>query len=168
MKKAFTGILLIFAAINAFSMSFSLQVIQRDTPTEDVIESSYLVEQTVLDYFFDRGCIVSSNAIIVSKNDEADDKNALRHSFVEAKVGCMDLIIHLNLYFNIKESTNPEAVLLSNLKGASWEIVSLETGKRIAHGEGKPGAVTEKNNNSYGIESFAKDIAKNIQTALAN
>ncbi len=167
MKKALFAIAFVFAIFSASAKSFSLQVVQKNTPGDEVFDSSYVVEQAILDYFYDRGMIVSNGAVLVSKNDVAADKTEIRRSMIEAKIGSMDLFVKLELNYSVLDSANPTAVLLSNIKGADMEIVSLSQNKVIASGTFTPPATTDLNNNRLGVESFAKDIANEMQAQFA-
>ena len=126
MKKALLAAALTFSLFAANAKSFSLQVVQRNTPGDQVFDSSFVVEQTILDHFFDRGMIVSNNSILVSKDDAVKEKTDLRRSMMEARIGCMDLFVKLDLNYSVLDSANPTAILLSNIKSADMEIVSLK------------------------------------------
>ena len=167
MKKLLLTFVFSIACFCAFSKSFSLQVVQKNTPGDQVFDASFVVEQTILDHFFDRGMIVSNNSVLISKNDAAQDKTDLRRSMIEAKIGCMDLFVKLCLNYSVLDSANPTAVLLSNIKSADLEIVSLEENKTICKGKFTPPALTDLNNNRSGVEDFAADIANKIQAELA-
>ncbi|MBO7123361.1 MAG: hypothetical protein J6V90_08790 [Treponema sp.] len=167
MKKLLLTFVFSVASFCAFSKSFSLQVVQKNTPGDQVFDASFVVEQTILDHFFDRGMIVSNNSVLISKNDAAQDKTDLRRSMIEAKIGCMDLFVKLSLNYSVLDSANPTAVLLSNIKSADLEIVSLEENKTICKGKFTPPALTDLNNNRSGVEDFAADIANKIQAELA-
>ena len=168
MKKAFAALALFFFVFCANAKSFSLQLVQKNTPGDDVFDSSYVVEQTIMDYFFERGMIVTNGAVLVSKNDAADDKTKIRRSMLDAKIGSMDLFVRLDLNYSVLESSNPTAVLLSNIKSADLQIISLSQNKVLASGKFTPPAATDKNNNRIGVESFANDIANKIQAEFAN
>lgn len=167
MKRTFFAFLLLCASFAAGAKSISLQVIQRNTGGDGVFDTSYVVEQTIMDYFFEHGMIVSSNQVIVSNRDEAAEKNELRRSLIEAKTGCMDLFITVCLNFALADSTNPSAVLLSNINDAELAILSLETTETVATGTYSPKVVPNKNDNRGGVESFATDIAADIHTRLS-
>ena len=167
MKKILLAIVFSFAVFSAGANSFSLQVVQKNTPGDNVFDSSYVVEQTILDYFFERGMIVSNGSILVSKDDSADDKTALRKAMIEAKVGSMDLFVKLELNYSVLDSANPTAILLSNIKNAGIEIVSLSKNKVLARGNFTPPATNDLNNNRIGVETFAKDIAIKMQEEFA-
>ena len=167
MKKALFAFVFAFSVFSASAKSFSLQVVQKNTPGDDVFDSSYVVEQTILDYFFERGMIVTNGSVLVSKNDVAKDKTDLRRSMMEARIGSMDLFVQLDLNYSVLDSANPTAVLLSNIKSADVQIVSLSQNKVIASGKFTPPATTDLNNNRVGVESFANDIAIKLQAEFA-
>lgn len=167
MKRTFFAFLLLCASFAAGAKSFSLQVIQRNTGGDSVFDTSYVVEQAIMDYFFEHGMIISSNQVIVSKRDDASEKKELRRSLIEAKSGCMDLFVKLYLNFALEDSKNPSAVLLSNINNAELEILSTETTETVATGKYSPKVVPNKNDNRGGVESFATDIAADIHTRLS-
>ena len=167
MKKIALTLVFSLLAFSAFAKSFSLQVVQKNTPGDEVFDSSYVVEQAILDYFFERGMIVSNGAVFVSKNDIAEEKTQIRRSMIEAKVGSMDLFVKLELDYSVLDSANPTAVLLSNIRDAKMEIISLSQNKVLASGKFTPPEANDLNNNRIGVESFAKDIAMEMQAQFA-
>lgn len=167
MKRFAITLIFAFSVFCAQAKTFSLQVVQKNTPGDQIFDSSFVVEQTILDHFFDRGMIVSNNSILVSKDDEMQEKLDVRRSMMEARVGCMDLFIKLDLNYSVLDSANPTAILLSNIKSADIEIVSLQDNSTISSGKFTPPALSDLNNNRSGVEDFAEDIAKKIQAELA-
>lgn len=167
MKRTFFAFLLLCALFAASAKSFSLQVIQRNTGGDSVFDTSYVVEQAIMDYFFEHGMIVSSNQVIVSKREDASEKKEIRRSLIEAKTGCMDLFVKVYLNFALEDSKNPSAVLLSNINNAEFEILSTETTETVATGKYSPKVVPNKNDNRGGVESFATDIAADIHKRLS-
>ncbi len=165
-RSAALATLLAVLAFPAEAKGLSLQVIQRGA-SGGVFDTSYVVEQSILDYFFEHGMIVSNNDVIVSEGDEAAESRALRLSLIEAKAGCMDLFVKLYLDFALEDSTNPKAVLLSNIRDARMEILSIDTAEPLLNGKYSPNVVPNKNDNRGGVESFAADIAADIHTRLS-
>ena len=53
MKRTFFAFLLLLASFAAGAKSFSLQVIQRNTGGDSVFDTSYVVEQAIMDYLFE-------------------------------------------------------------------------------------------------------------------
>lgn len=167
MKKNFLTFLLLGAVAFLNAKSFSLQIIQKNTGGENVFDASYIVEQAIMDYFFDRGTIVSNNSVIVSDNDSAKEKSQLHRSFVDAQEGGMNFFIKLFLNYSLENSTNPQAVLLSNIRDAQVEIVSVSDLKVLLEEKFVPKKVNSFNDNRGGVESFATGIAIEIQARLA-
>ncbi len=167
MKKNFLTFLLLCATALLNAKSFSLQIVQRNTGGENIFDASYIVEQTIMDYFFDRGTIVSNNSVIVSDNDAAKEKTQLRRSFVDAQEGGMNLFIKLFLNYSLENSTNPSAVLLSNIRDAQVEVVSVSDLKVLLDKKFVPKKVNSFNDNRGGVEAFATDMAVEIQARLA-
>lgn len=167
MKKKFLALFLLGMTALLNAKSFSLQIVQRNTGGETIFDTSYVVEQAIMDYFFDRGTIVSNNAVIVSNNDDAKEKTQLRRSFAEAQEGSMNVFIKLFLNYALEDSTNPTAVLLSNIRDAQVEIVSVSDLNVLLEKKFVPEKANSLNDNRGGVESFATDIAVEIQARLA-
>ena len=167
MKKNFLAFFLLGMSALLNAKSFSLQIVQRNTGGETIFDTSYVVEQAIMDYFFDRGAIVSNNSVIVSNNDDTKEKTQLHRSFVEAQEGCMNLFIKLFLNYALEDSTNPSAVLLSNIRDAEVEIVSVSDSNVLLEEKFIPEKVNSFNDDRGGVESFATDIAVEIQARLA-
>ncbi len=167
MKKNFLAFFLLGMSALLNAKSFSLQIVQRNTGGETIFDTSYVVEQAIMDYFFDRGTIVSNNSVIVSDNDAAKEKTRLHRSFVEAQEGSMNLFIKLFLNYALEDSTNPSAVLLSNIRDAEVEIVSVSDLNVLLEEKFVPEKANSFNDNRGGVESFATDIAVKIQASLA-
>lgn len=167
MKKNFLALFLLGATALLNANSFSLQIVQRNTGGETVFDTSYVVEQAIMDYFFDRGTIVSNNAVIASNNDATKEKTLLRRSFVEAQEGSMNVFIKLFLNYALEDSTNPTAVLLSNIRDAQVEVVSVSDLNVLLEEKFVPEKANSLNDNRGGVESFATDIAVEIQARLA-
>lgn len=167
MKKNFLTFLLLGIAASLNAKSFSLQIVQRNTGSDNVFDASYVVEQAIMDYFFDRGTIVSNNSVIVSDNDAAKEKSQLRRSFVDAREGGMNLFIKLFLNYSLENSIDPSAVLLSNIRDAQVEIVSVSDLKVLLEEKFVPKKVNSFNDNRGGVEAFATDMAIEIQARLA-
>ncbi len=165
MKKFFLAAGMAILSVSVFAKSFSLQIVQKNTPQEKVYNASYLIEQTVLDYFFERGCIVSSNSILISKN-QLETKSSIRQSFIESKNGCMDYLINMEIFYDARKSNNPNGILLSNIAEIQWQIISLSTSETLSSGKTVVGSIKNDDDNSLGVESLAKTVAKNIQNEL--
>ena len=149
----------------ASAKSIAIQVIQNIPGQEKVWETTRLFEQGVIDYFFDSGNIVTNSPIWIASSD-SKNRGALGAALIENSDGGMEYLIRYELLFNITKSSNPSAPLLENISGVEWKVYSVETGKELMAGKGKPGAVNSNNNNELGIIQLASLMAKNSASGL--
>ena len=136
-KSVFIVLLAFFSASGAFSKSLSIQIIQNNPGQDKVWATSYLFEQSITDYFFDAGDIVSSSPVWISDTDEKN-QSALRASLAENLEGGMEVLVRVELFYNAKDTSNPEAFLLDNIKGVAWKGYSVKTGLELFQGSAKP------------------------------
>ncbi|MBQ0002522.1 MAG: hypothetical protein KBT21_03195 [Treponema sp.] len=162
-KKMMFLILFLFSGFAFASPSFSLQVVQKDGSENVVYEASYLIEQVVLDYFYDHAYIVSNSPIIIQKRN-ADITGDLQKSFDAAQEGSLDLIIQMIVTYNLIDSSNPEEALLNNIQNIEWKALSLSDSSVIVQGQAVP-AKTYRNDDD-GLIYFANELASKIKIAL--
>ena len=72
----------------------------------------------------------------------------------------------IEVEYDLENSKNPKAFLLSNIKELSWINYSAKTGKQISAGKLPVKTVNPSNNNEQGITSFASVVASKITTGL--
>ena len=141
----------------------SIQVVQIDTVHSDITESSYIIEDGILDEMFNQGHIVSTSPIIIGKNNE---NSGLEKALKEAKEGRADLLAYIKIFFNTENSLAPDEIRLSNIDKALWSIYKVSSGKIIDSGFIKPKKITQRNDTERGIAEFSKDIANEIGKAI--
>lgn len=164
-KSILSAFFVLFCASSAFSKSLSIQIIQNNPGQEKVWATSYLFEQSITDYFFDTGNIVSSSPIWISDSDEKN-LGALKASLKENFEGGMDVLVRVELVYNTSKSTNPEAFLLENIKSVRWKAYAVSTGIEIFEGNAKPEKSNSKNNNEQGLSQFAGYVAYKINNQM--
>ncbi|WP_407429523.1 hypothetical protein [Treponema sp.] len=155
------------SASAAFSKSLSIQIIQNNPGQEKVWSTSYLFEQNITDYFFDTGNIVSSSPVWISDTEEKN-KGALRASLDENRIGGMEVLVRIELFYNTSDSSNPEAFLLENIKNVKWKGYEVDTGIQIFEGSAAPEKAGLKNNNEAGLTDFAGFVAYKINNQIRN
>lgn len=152
-------------ANSVFAKAISVQVIQNLPGQDKVWDATRLFEQSIIDYYFDMGNIVSNSPIWINSTEDKN-RSALGAALIENSDGGMDYLIRFELFFKITNSSNPNAPLLENIDKVEWKIYSVESGKEISSGSGKPDKVTTSNNNESGITRFANFIAKKVEGQL--
>lgn len=164
-KVLMLAALFIGAAANASASAISFQVIQHDASMDTVRTSSYKIEESLMDYFFDTGYIVTSSPTVVSKNED-EDNTAYHKAVNEALEGSFDVLISIIAEYDVKDSTKSEADILSNIKQISWKVIDVVNGKVLASGVNVIGVVLPENDNENGICTFVKTIAQKIDSEI--
>ena len=164
-KFLISGLFAFFCVSGAFAKSLSIQIIQNNPGQEKIWATSYLFEQNITDYFFDAGDIVSSSPIWISASEDKN-KSALRASLDENRQGGMEVLVRVELFYDVKNSSNPDGLLLNNIKNVEWKAYALDTGREIFKGKAEPERVDSKNNNELGLSQFAGYIAYKINTQM--
>ena len=165
-KSIFCICYVLFGVALGFSRSLSIQIIQNNPGQEKIWATSYLFEQNITDYFFDAGDIVSSSPVWIYDSDDSKNKGALRASLDENREGGMDTLVRVELFFNTNDSSNPEGLLLENIKKVQWKAYSVMTGKELFEGKAVPEKLSAKNNNEMGLSQFAGLVAYQINTQM--
>ena len=109
---------LLLCAQLCFARQVSFQIIQHDDRTQDVTEQSLVIEDELLNGFFETGYIVTNSPTVVSQSDE-DDVVLYNKALGDAYEGSSDYFIQIKLFYN------------NALKQIDWSIASAATGKII-------------------------------------
>lgn len=159
-KTVFILIICLFNFVSA--KSFSLQVIQKNGSETVVFDASYLIEQTIMDYFFENSYIVSNSPVIIQKKD-SNIKVELQKTFDSAQEGSLDFVIETVVFYNLSDSNNSEEAQLNNIDKIEWKVVLLSDKNVIASGNCVP---KNYRNDEDGLISFSYEIAKNIKKEI--
>lgn len=156
-------LLFCLVALPAGATTISIQIVQMDDVHGDVTDSSLLIEESIMDFMFSQGYIVSNSPII---SDKEKAQNGMILSLDDAINGGADYLAYITVYFNRKKSTASELNLLSNIELAQWSIVKVRDRQQIDAGTEKPGQLVQMDNSEKGISTFGQQLAKVINTAL--
>lgn len=160
----------IFFALPAFcfSRSLSIQIIQNNPGQDKIWDASYFFEQCITDYFFENGQIVSSSPIWINDTDLKNER-AKKAALAENLEGGMEYLVRVEVFYApADETSNPQALLLENIKKVQWKSYLVKTGVEVASGSAKPDALTSSNNNESGLADFAGFVAYKINSELRN
>lgn len=168
MKKRWGCSLILLLLLTAIchAKTISVQVVQNNPGQERIWETTTLVEQSIIDYFFDDGNIVSNSPIWISSSDDKKNHGALNAALIENSEGGMEFLVRVEVFFNTSKSSNPDAPLLENIEKVEWKIYSVDSGKEVSSGNEKPQKITLSNNNELGIKTFAYLVSGKINKAL--
>lgn len=161
--KTFIFTVLLLAGSFVSAKSFSLQVVQKKGSETVVYEASYVIEQTILDYFYENAYIVSNSPVIIEKKNESIAAE-LQKSFDAAQEGFLEYLIQADVYYNLADSNNPEEALLKNIDKIEWKVIALSDKHTVAEGKAVPGK--KFRNDEDGLLYFANELAEHIKAEI--
>ena len=133
-----------------FAKQVSFQIIQHDDRTQDVTEQSLVIEDELLNGFFETGYIVTNSPTVVSQSDE-DDVVLYNKALGDAYEGSSDYFIQIKLFYN------------NALKQIDWSIASAATGKIIKKSSIKGSVVTD---DEKGMKKISSKLISEIFDTL--
>ncbi len=150
-----------YCAASCFAKSLSIQVIQNNTGEDKVLTESSVFEQYVIDYFFEKGNIVSNSPIYINSSADKNSK-ALKTALTDTKNGGLDYLVRIELTYTNETDKASQNPVLKNIESVKWINYSVLTGREISKGEAKPVLI----NDESGVSVFAKQIAFDIDKNL--
>lgn len=163
-KKLVAAAMVVFAAISSgFCGSLSFQILQKDECLNEVCESALVIEDEILNYFFDQGYIVSNVPAAVS-NSEEQDRKFYTDAYNEAVDGAVDQFCLIKLYFTGGGQENQKPSI-GTMKKISWKLISLRTGNVL---EESSTTVTKEitQTENANVREFAADFAMHLQKII--
>lgn len=163
-KKTICAAICLALGTAVFAGSVSFQIVQHNDSMDSVCASALIIEDEIMNSFFNSGFIVSNSPASVSSSS-AQDKKLWNLGYDEAVSGRFDDFIQVHLYFNESTARDTQKVSLGMIDKIGWKIVSLKNGtmleEKSTYVEKPLGADTEAN-----VRLFAKDFAGYIQNVL--
>ena len=134
-----------------YAKSINILINQIDGIQDTVRGSVQLFENSVMDFFFDAGFIVSSEKISLEKNIEKTVQIALDSSVN----GFIDFLVVA------KVDVNPKT---DELVSADWEVINVATAKTI--GSGSMVAPKPYREKEVSIQRFGVDVGSEIYSCI--
>lgn len=158
-KKLCFVILLAFCSSLCFAKQISFQIVQHDEAATEVTESSLIIEDEILNTFFDYGFIVTNSQAKVSTENEIDEK-LYKIGVGDAFNGYSDFFIQINLFYEkIKESENN----VIGLTKVNFSVTSVQTGEVFANQTYKN---TKHENRKDDLKKVSSDLVSEINKIL--
>ncbi len=151
LQKFIFIILLLLIPNCVYAKSINILVNQIDGIQDSVRDSVQLFENSIMDFLFDAGCIVSSEKISLEKEIDKTVQIALDSSVN----GFIDYLVVVKVNVNAKTD---------DLINAQWEIIEVATSKRMGSGSMKaPKPYREK---EVSIQRFGVDVGSEIYSCI--
>lgn len=151
---------LLLCGMLCFANQISFQIVQHDESLDQVSEDSMIIEDSVLNNFFDYGFIVTNSDAAISDSKSQDEK-LYKIGQGDAFNGYSDYFVQIRLYY---ERTEDTLTTSSDLYEIGFSITSIKTGKKIADKSMKNIKIdkTKKNN----LVQISSDLVSEISKAL--
>jgi len=164
-RRCLVAVIFLLSAASCFASALSIQVVQHSKGESKIFETTRVIENSLLDFFFENGCIVSNSPIAVSQFDDNEDESIFYKGSDDAYYGAVRYFVTVYVDLDLEESRNPDAVSLSNISKISWKTLDVRTNVEIDHGSGKvkanaPSKKTEDAEKR--VSDFASEVAARI------
>lgn len=146
-----------FISMTCFAKQVAFQIVQHDGTHENVSEQSFVVEDTLLNSFFEYGYIVTNSAASVSGSEE-QDALLLGEGIKEALEGFSDFFVQVRLYYTVIGSSQNVC-----LKRIEWSITSLDNSKVLVQ---KAFDVQKDYLTNDELQKISTDISVEIRKSL--
>lgn len=138
-----------------FAKQISIQILQHDESIEEVSESSLVIEDNLLNGFFDEGYIVTNSPAEVSAS-VSEDEVFLKKGLGEAFNGFSDYFVQIKLYY---ESSDGTFTSKPNIEKVDLLVASAQTGVTIKQG-------TIQNTRKQTLDEDLYSLSKNLLTEI--
>lgn len=146
-------ILMLFVPSLVYGQSVNILINQLDGIQDSVRDSVSLFENSIMNFLFDAGCIVSSEKICLEKDITKTVQIALDSSVN----GFIDYLVIVKVKVNAKSD---------ELVNANWEVIDIKTSNCLGSGSMKaPKPYREK---EVSIQRFGVDIGSEIYSCIKN
>ncbi len=145
--------------IYSFAPSVVVQMLQHDVERDVERESTFLLENGVLDVMFDAGYIVSSLPITINK----DVDSTLKETISVAKAGYMSYVVYVNVYYRDYGFTGDETISIEDIESVDWEIVSTKDYSVLSSGQMENIQKMAGENDLIAMKRFSNDLGIEIK-----
>lgn len=165
MKKIIVSFLVLCAVQFAWSNEIAFHIMQHSNVLKDVAEQTLIIEDTILDYFFNSGYIVTNER--AASVPQKTSSKATKESLQSAKEGGADFFVLIELFYNDEMPLDLDAISLLNIEKTTYTIFDAKNSKKLASKKNKVLKVPAVKTNVDGVKEYASTIATNIQKDIA-
>ncbi len=165
-KKIIIAAVLSAVSIAAFhAQSIEIQIIQHDNSQKNIRKPTEIIENTIMDNFFNDGRIITNAPIAAEFNNQMDSR-IVKSAVKEASGGMCQYLIVLTIDYKKNAALNPATENLDLMDKISWKLIDTQSGKEIASKNYKINKVSKANNSADGIKLLADELFSDILKSL--
>ncbi len=159
MKKITIFLVLLLLTGFSYAQQISFQIVQHDISADYVTEQTYMIEDQLVDMFFENGYIVTNSPTVYAER-ESDDEKFWNDGLRDAYDGYSDYFVQIKLYYTMERKTNKGG---ATLKKADWVLVYAPTAQEIVKSTVKS---KESKDLSDDVFFMSSDIFNAIKKAI--
>ena len=160
LKRTLILFILLCSSALCFANQISFQIVQHDESNDCVSEDSMIIEDAVLNSFFEHGFIVTNSDAAIS-DSTAQDERLYKIGTGDAFNGYSDYFIQIKLFY---ERTEQTLTASSDLYKIDFVIASPKTGLKIAEKSIKDIKIERGKKNN--LAKISSDLVSQINKAL--
>ena len=160
LKRTLILFILLCSSALCFANQISFQIVQHDDSNDCVSEDSMIIEDAVLNSFFEHGFIVTNSDAAIS-DSTAQDERLYKIGTGDAFNGYSDYFIQIKLFY---ERTEQTLTASSDLYKIDFVIASPKTGLKIAEKSIKDIKIERGKKNN--LAKISSDLVSQINKAL--
>ena len=154
----------IFGTVCSWATELSFQVIQHNDALDTVSEQTLVIEDQILDYFFNLGDIVTNEPALAAVVEDAEGLR--KTAYAIAASGGAEYFIQLRLFYSGKRSKNSANISLKNLVHVQWTITDAASGEKIADVKTKVRKPASGRTDAEGVKEYAASVADAMRKEL--
>lgn len=162
-KKVFAVTAMLFMCGFVFAGQISVQVVQHNLALDYVSEQSLIVEDELLNGFFDKGYIVTNSLAQVSGSSE-EDSELMYAGFGEAYEGSSDYFVQVKLYYDASSNKGSNDATQCRLDHIDWVMMKVSSGETLKSSSVKGSDKKPGTDDNVRIISYS--LISDIQKAL--
>lgn len=147
-----------------WATDISFQVVQHNEVLDTVCEQTLVIEDQILDYFFNLGDIVTNEPAVAAVPEDAE--NLWKTAYAFAVTGGAEYFVELRLFYKSSASRDPAYLSLNDLERVHWTIADVKTGKKIADVKAKVRKSASGKTDASGVKEYAASIAEAMRKAI--
>ncbi len=165
LKLVVCTVVFLCISVLTYAQSVSFQIIQHDSATTDVRETTYVMENAIFDSLFSSG-FIATNSVTAAVNNDEKDKQIKYKALGEASDGGCNYFIAIFVDYKDNLTSNTAYALLSNIRKISWEVYDVKSEAVISSGEKEIVKVTSSSDNERGVASYTRIFSAEIIKSL--
>lgn len=158
-KKFLLSAILILSGSAVFASQIAIQIVQHDETSEVVCEQSFVMEDELMNGFFENGYIVTNSPAAISKSENTDS-SLWSTGFGEAYDGYSDYFVQVKLYYSVEKVGIKE---ISVINRVDWSVTSVSSGNTLKNSSLRNFGESSQNKD---VKSISKYLIKEIKAAI--